>query len=218
MKMFFWKQEKKKNQSNYPKKKRRNNGHDDQHAGEWSFNILTCFTLQRNSETIEATKPKNPICHNKWRDKMALIIQFATDGKLLAWSNSIVYSRLSSAKKDLEVTVNARVNTSQEPAAAAEGWTLGYVTRSADITGGTCYSPFIWHCWGCVWNMASTFGIPGQNRCWGTKEDPAESNQGGQATASDLRKEAEVVGLAPSCRKEANGWSNSSLQLLEGKL
>lgn len=72
---------------------------------------------------------------------MTLIIQFATDGKLLAWSNSIVYSRLSSAKKDLEVTVNARVNTSQEPAAAAEGWTLGYVTRSADITGGTCYPP-----------------------------------------------------------------------------
>lgn len=74
---------------------------------------------------------------------MTLIIQFATDRKLLAQSNGIMYSYLSSAKKDQEVTVNTRVSISQDRAVTAEGCTQAYVTRSADITGGTYYLLFI---------------------------------------------------------------------------
>lgn len=147
---------------------------------------------------------------------MTLIIQFATDGKLVAWSNAIMYSCLSSAKKDLEVTVNARVNMSQEHAAIAEGCTMGYVMRSADITG-TTYPPLlgtaeaasgIWHpVLGPSSQMWRNSGRP-------SRQQPRWSGP----TASDLWKAVEGVGLARSCRKEPDRWSNSSLQLLEGKL
>ena len=39
--------------------------------------------------------------------------------------------------------MNARMNMSQEHAATAEGCTLGYVTKGADITGGTYYPPLL---------------------------------------------------------------------------
>lgn len=39
--------------------------------------------------------------------------------------------------------MNARVNISQKSAAIAEGCTLGCIMRSADITGGTYYTPLV---------------------------------------------------------------------------
>lgn len=112
--------------------------------------------------------------------------------------------------------MNGRVNMSQERAAIAEGCTLDYVTRTADITGRAYYPPLLGTAEAAsgIWHPVLD---PVEDRCGGTQEDPADSNQDGQALQQvTCGKRLRVSGLLSPAERRLIGNLIAACSYLKG--